>query len=240
MTTPADYLSLQNRMLRSQHVADRASACRNLSKLRGFPVSQELIGALSDPELLVRRLACDALDNSSDLRAVEPLIPRVADRSPPVRVAACQALGNLCQALGSIVDIRVVAPLLTAFKDQDFAVRDTALAAFDKARGTFGIKTVVCALGADIGEMVLRNGAVRCDWLKHKRLFYFDSVEIFRATDYDVERFCIQVGNDTDPLSRERYQKMQCVINRGCDLSENTVRILRRTFGELLHAPQEG
>ena len=60
---------------------------------------------------------------------------------------------------------------------------------------------------------------------------HFDEVEIVQATDEDVERFAVQVGNDTDPKRKPRYQEMRCVVSPECRLSENSMRILERMFG---------
>jgi hypothetical protein len=49
----------------------------------------------------------------------------------------------------------------------------------------------------------------------------------------NVERFAVQVGNDTDPVRQEFYRFMRCVISPDCRLSDNTIRILRRTFGQV-------
>ncbi len=78
-----------------------------------------------------------------------------------------------------------------------------------------------------------QNGITRVNWTARRELFDFHSVEIKAATDEDVERFAVQIGNDTEPIRRPRYQHMSCVIISGCELSENTLRILRRTFSEV-------
>jgi hypothetical protein len=54
---------------------------------------------------------------------------------------------------------------------------------------------------------------------------------IIHASDEEVERFAVQVGNDTDPVRQARYPKTVCTLNPDNDLSENTRRILVRTFG---------
>lgn len=79
----------------------------------------------------------------------------------------------------------------------------------------------------------LQDGLLRVNWLTRRTLFDFDAVEIIQATDEDVERFAVQVGNDTDPFRRPHYKQMRCIVMPGCELSENTLRILRRTFGEV-------
>lgn len=71
---------------------------------------------------------------------------------------------------------------------------------------------------------------VRVNWLKRQQLFDFDGVEIIRATDEDVERFAVQVGNDVDDDRKLNYKRMVCLIDQSCKLSENTVRILESLF----------
>jgi RNase P subunit RPR2 len=80
-------------------------------------------------------------------------------------------------------------------------------------------------------EKFKQNGVLRVNWLARRKLFDFDEVEIVQATDEDVERFAVQVGNDTDPKRKPRYQEMRCVVSPKCHLSENTMRILERMFG---------
>ena len=83
-------------------------------------------------------------------------------------------------------------------------------------------------------ENVEADGQVRVNWLLRRELFDFDWVEIIRATDEEVERFVVQVGNDPNELRRPRYEAMRCIIGPECALSENTLRILEHTFGQVV------
>ena len=97
---------------------------------------------------------------------------------------------------------------------------------------------VVAVLDASGGRgQVTPEGQLKVNWLRQRTLFDFDWIEIIQATDEDVERFAVQVGNDTDPFRQPRYQEMQCVISPECRLSENTLRILGRMLGEVSYAP---
>ncbi len=92
---------------------------------------------------------------------------------------------------------------------------------------------VVVVLDAGMGvEPIHQNGTTRINWLAQRELFDFHSVEIVRATDEDVERFAVQVGNDTAPFRQPRYRQMRCVVAPECGLSENSLRILGSIFGE--------
>jgi hypothetical protein len=84
-----------------------------------------------------------------------------------------------------------------------------------------------------ITEPISQSGMVRINWLARRTAFDFDSVEIIQATDEEVERFAVQVGNDTDPFRRPHYRQKRCVVGPECRLSENTIRILQRTFGQV-------
>jgi len=78
-----------------------------------------------------------------------------------------------------------------------------------------------------------KGGTLYANWFNRTALFDFDAVAIVRASDEDVERFALQVGNDTDELRASRYQAMRCVISPDCELSVNSWRILERMFGRV-------
>jgi hypothetical protein len=93
---------------------------------------------------------------------------------------------------------------------------------------------LVAILDSDLAlEKFQQNGILHVNWLERRRLFDFDEVQIIQATDEDVERFAVQVGNDTDPVRKPRYPKMHCVVAPECKLSQNTMRILARMFGSV-------
>ncbi|MFC1974834.1 hypothetical protein ACFLXQ_00370 [Chloroflexota bacterium] len=96
-------------------------------------------------------------------------------------------------------------------------------------------KTVIALLNnrESAEEQHFQDQTLRVNWLMRRKLFDFDWVEIIQATDEDVERFAVQVGNDTDPMQARRYKGMHCFVSPTCNLSENTMRILRRMFGEV-------
>ncbi|MCP4403798.1 MAG: hypothetical protein GY801_41640 [bacterium] len=82
-------------------------------------------------------------------------------------------------------------------------------------------------------EQVQAEGVLRVNWLKRRSLSDFNRVEIIKSSDEQVERLAVQVGNDTDDFRSPHYKKMVCEIAPDCLLSENTLRILKRTFGEV-------
>ena len=94
-----------------------------------------------------------------------------------------------------------------------------------------GVVAVLDAAGRGVQERQL--GFLRINWLVRRVLFDFDRVEIIRATDEDVERFAMQVGNDTDPFRKARYGQTRCSLAPNCHLAENTLRILESLFGQV-------
>lgn len=96
------------------------------------------------------------------------------------------------------------------------------------------IKRVIATLDNHMNvEHHEENGILCVNWLKRRSLFDFDEVEIIHATDEDVERFAVQVGNDNDPVRLTLYKKMRCKVASECNLTENTLRVLRNTFGQV-------
>jgi len=81
---------------------------------------------------------------------------------------------------------------------------------------------------------VEKDGLIQVNWLARRALFDFDAVEIRNATDEAVERFVMQIGNDTDEWRRKRYAEIGCTVSPDCRLSPNSRRMLARQFGPML------
>ena len=77
------------------------------------------------------------------------------------------------------------------------------------------------------------GGVLRANWSAHKAPFDFDAVEIVQTTDEQIERFVVQIGNDTRPGRQARLKTIPCRIAPNCDLSENSLRILGHTFAHV-------
>lgn len=82
-------------------------------------------------------------------------------------------------------------------------------------------------------ERVETAQSFRINCLTLGRLFEFDRVEIIQANDEAVERFAVLLGNDTDVVRKARYKEMTCTISETCQLSENTIHILKEVFGKV-------
>jgi hypothetical protein len=62
------------------------------------------------------------------------------------------------------------------------------------------VKEVVTVLDAEMHqEFMYANDVARVNWLRREKLFDFERVAIVQASEYEVERLCIQVGNDPEP-----------------------------------------
>lgn len=81
-------------------------------------------------------------------------------------------------------------------------------------------------------EISQKRKATYVNWLPRRTLFDFNHVEIIQATDEEVERFVVQVGNDTDPYRKNHYQTLPYFIDPHCHLSPNSLRVLDNVFGE--------
>ena len=96
---------------------------------------------------------------------------------------------------------------------------------------------VVAVLNNQVDKLVLQEKPIlRINWIVHNTLFDFDAVEIIQATDQQVERFAVQIGNDLDSVRAGRYKKMSYMLSSNCQLSENTERILSQIFGKRVNA----
>ena len=86
---------------------------------------------------------------------------------------------------------------------------------------------------AELGE---RDGYLTVGWFQRRAPVDFDRVRIERASDREIEELAIELGNDPE-AGRRRYDRMTCTIAPGASVSENTRRILERTFGEVVDLP---
>jgi hypothetical protein len=77
------------------------------------------------------------------------------------------------------------------------------------------------------------DGVIYLNWLVRRSLFDFEAVEIRQASDEEVERFAVQVGNDTDPYRQPHYGEMICTVWPEANLSPNALRILESQFGQV-------
>ena len=82
-------------------------------------------------------------------------------------------------------------------------------------------------------SQIRQNGQIRINWLDKRTLFDFAAIEIVQASDEEVERLVVQVGNDTDAWRQRHIDQVQCFISPQANLSQNTLRLIRKQFGQI-------
>ena len=78
-----------------------------------------------------------------------------------------------------------------------------------------------------------KNGILWVNWIHYQKVFDFDLIHIIQASDQDIERFVIQIGNDSDKHQQKKRYSQACFISPSCQLSANTMHILKSMFGEV-------
>lgn len=92
---------------------------------------------------------------------------------------------------------------------------------------------VVAALNRRMsGRFTMRGRTLYVNWFAVERAFDFDSVEITDATDTDIERFIIRLGNDTP--GRARFKHITCTLVHTNPLRPETLNLLKDTFGNVM------
>jgi HEAT repeat protein len=239
--------------------AVRRFACAALGRVADARAVEPLIARLTDDDSDVRRMVCEALTHLGEERLATAFSQALAGESG--ELVGLALVGDL-RALGAVVGLAgpSIEPGLKALQgalksrfSQLWCRRCLARLGWhttpsgmkwpacricgETIRVTHLVREAVVVLDENWSEdQTLSDGVLRVNWLKRRAVFDFDRVEIVAATDEDVERFCIQVGNDTDEFRQARYKGMPCRVARQCALSENTLRILRSTFGEMVRA----
>lgn len=177
--------------------------------------------------------------------ATVPTLARIVTKYPKLSKLSRQLLFDIgtktTNQLGSRVSNLLCSYCLTRFQSQnanipglleDINTPYIGCRICHQSQSYIECEKVVALLDHKINRKQLLQGRVfHVNWLKRRTSFDFDWVEIVQATDEDVERFAVQVGNDTDSIRVLRYRKMSCFVSPNCQLSENTMRILRRMFG---------
>lgn len=140
-------ISALTAVLRGGSYERRIAAAQALAEVGETGVLKPLLGALKDPEPLVRSAAANGLARLGDQQATHGLISLLRDRERNVRVAVVSALGQLG-------DTQAVKALQALVNDREWEVR----AALAEALGRLGDKS---ALPAVMGLLHDRDQEVR-------------------------------------------------------------------------------
>jgi len=227
----------------------RRPVAETLGQLRNARAVEPLITILEDESKYVRVTAVKALEQLGDTRAVKPLTGALKDNEKEVSQAATEAITTLCNQnqryLSASWKKVLCAEHLTRFTFHNVSLPVLKTTGYYACRVCQRddliikpIPQVTAVLDTGMSQKQTRVGdTLRVNWLKRNTLFDFECVEITNANDLEVERFCVQVGNDLDSFRKPRYQKMSCTVDSLCDLSQNTLKILKHTFQEVLVIP---
>ena len=195
---------------------------------------------LQDSEWVIRFLARHTLVTLGD-EIITPLIRVATNPTSPLQSVAIWILDSIEQetkkrlstsssnylcprCLSSVGSITITA--------QDAAFTYYGCRICGQSRDFLEVDNVTAVLDKNWNEPRLLEGdELRVNWLSYQKIFDFNRAEIIQADDQEVERFGVQIGNDTDSKRTTRYKQMTCWVNSACDLSPNTLRILERTFG---------
>ena len=224
--------------LGDEYSSVRKAAFQALARLGEGRLAEGVVGAIKGEAEARQELA--SLAQEGDLRAVEPLIQRLRDRDSHVRQAVFRALESIGKAVKDPHHL-FCRSCLARFQQRDCCFEGVGTLSMPVCRlcgraadAILDVRELVAVLDTEMRqEFSCADGVARVSYLKRDAPFDFDWVEIVRASDYEVERFCVQVGNDTDPFRRGRYRQMGCLVAPGCRLSENTLRILGCMFGQV-------
>jgi HEAT repeat protein len=232
----------------------RQAAKDALTSLASVWTADAFARCLGECKLEARVFCCEALARVGNAEVVPTLVKRLDDESLSVRGSARQALLSLVEAAAAghrkverMAGEMLCAADLSRFREETIKLKPFKtmrwfgcpvcgkVAVTGGAGMVTGVKQVVAVIDQAMTDPhVLRDGTLIANWLLHRSLFDFDSVEIVKAKEIDVEKFCVQVRNDTDLERRKRCKTMECRIRAGLELRENTIRNLRAVFGAVV------
>ncbi len=133
----ADALASLRELLQESDPGARAAAVEALGQMQGAEVVDALLAALGDTNEEVRKAAVVALGRRKELRAGEPLIQVLAERTNPAWLR-----GEAARALGQIAGRAAVPELMRGAADEDAFVRKCSASAL----GGLGDESAVPAL----------------------------------------------------------------------------------------------
>lgn len=188
-----------------------------------------------------RELICEALGRFGDIRATDALLTALSGKDKKVQSSARSALEAISESAAPRVRLFLCRSCMTRFdsrptdkrllrKGRYYACRTCGKA----VNAVPDIRTAVAVLDSEWGKDETREkDQIRVNWLNYRKLFDFDRVEIVSASDEDVQRLCVQVGNDTDEFRRKKYKQVTVTVSPACRIEENTLRILKSMFAEV-------
>jgi len=126
-------------LFQSKKEENRVKAIKSLGRSKSILAVQELISALDDPSLRVRREAAIALGKIGSKEAVEPLIKKLDLPEAGIQPYAVEALGE-------IKDKRSADHLIEHLKDSDRSVRERVIKALSKIEDKESFQSLIALL----------------------------------------------------------------------------------------------
>jgi len=154
-------------LLRSKREENKVKAIRSLGKGKNILAVGELISALDDPSLKVRREAAIALGRIGSREAVKPLIEKL--ESPEAGIQPYVA-----EALGRIKDKRSAAYLIKHLRDPDRWTREEVIRALSKLEDKTTFQSLMSSLlreekdplvFASVVDSLIKTGEAKALWM---------------------------------------------------------------------------
>ncbi len=203
-----------------------------LSKLAG-----QIRSIFQGDESAATRLTADA--TGGDIRALSVLSDQLQKlnrtnlaRDNFVRSVLRGAIESMYKAALPKLGVMYCKKDLTRFKNKEEAgLHILACRTCNETVHLTLVHQVIALLDNEMSQPVVDESDTYCvSWLHHPVAFDFDRVSIVRATDEEVMRLCMTVGNTSDPYHKHGFQSIPCEIAAGCVLNNNSLRVLARTF----------
>ena len=102
----------------------------------------------------------------------------------------------------------------------------------------FGIDTtsLILVLDKSYRSTLSREGSnCRVNWFRIMRMIDFDRVEIGDCSDDDIQSFCVEMGNETDPFRLGQFLRSTCALLPSASLSQSTLNLLKQRFRTVHH-----
>ncbi len=220
----------------------RAAACEALGLLGDECVVPELLVCIRDHVPAVRQAACHALRALGAVCATDVLVPMLYEANSELTALAFGTLAELADVFAPRAHALYCGVCMTRFRWQRVEAPAVGTVSYlacrmcgKSAHALRDVNLVVAVIDSAMAEPYRVDATTaRVSVLRRDGPFDFDGVEIHRATDYDVERFCMQLGNDTDPARERTYREMLCQVWQAEQLSANTLNVLRSVFGRVI------
>jgi hypothetical protein len=97
-----------------------------------------------------------------------------------------------------------------------------------------GVKDIIAVLDDTLPyDVMVDSDRYYVNIFAYPHLFDFSQVEITRTDDRSIERFCLKVWQDDDPVRKENFKNVKVLIHPDAGINEWSEKILRDVFGKV-------